>query len=74
MIQIIAERRRPNRGQQLGAGLGGALSSGAQSFSENLRRGEEDQAIQRETGANLAGIRDPQTRQTLMPGQVSFSG
>lgn len=70
MIQIIPEKRRLNNGQKLGQALGGALSSAAESFAGNLRRNEEDQSIQRETGANLAGIRDPQTRQALMADQL----
>lgn len=69
-IQIIQEKRRLNQGQKFGQAIGAGLSSGAQSYVEKLRRDEEDQAIERETGANLSGIRDPQTRQSLMQDQL----
>src|SRR3974390_1345791 len=72
MVNIIRENRLPNRGQQFGKAIGAGISSGAKSYAENLLRNEENEAIQRQTGLDLSGIRDPQTRATLIQDQLAF--
>ncbi len=70
VIQIIKENRIPNRGQQFGAAIGGAMGSLGGSYKDKLLLDEENDAIERETGTNLKGIRDPQTRSSIMQDQM----
>lgn len=70
VIQVIQEKRRLNTGQKAGKAIGGALSSLASSAVNKGMEDLENESIQRETGANLQGIRDPQARSAIMQDQM----
>jgi len=73
VIQTLG-RSRPNKLNQALSGVMG----GAQSFSEAMgvqkqeqQRLEENQAIKRETGQDLSGIRDERTREMLLSDKLT---
>lgn len=72
MPQIIPARRQKTFGESIMGGFAEGLPGAIEKYENESRLNKENQAIKNQTGLDLAGIRDPQTRHTMIANELQF--
>ena len=72
MINIIPANKRPSFAQSILGNIAENLPSAISEYNQERKLNSENEAIEKQLGLNLSGIRDPHARHTLLADQLAY--